>query len=99
MLSVTVLAIGLASFASVEAQGIVRVSTFGGSYADHVRKALIEPFQQETGIRVIEDTWDAKISKIRAMVEAKTITADVFVGDPWDAVSGCDEGILEPIDP
>jgi putative spermidine/putrescine transport system substrate-binding protein len=80
-------------------QGTLRVTTFGGSYGDHVRKALIEPFERETGIKVIEDSWDLKISKIRAMVEAKNITSDVFVGDPWDAVSGCDEGILEPIDP
>lgn len=99
LLGVVALGLGSGLTTSVQAQGALRVSAFGGAYSDHVRKALIEPFEKETGIKVIEDTWDLKLSKIRAMVEAKNITSDVFVGDPWDAISGCDEGILEPIDP
>lgn len=98
LLGVTALAAALGAAGPADAQETLRFSGFGGSWAKHVVTAWIEPFQKETGIKVVYDTWDLKIGKVRAMVEAKNITTDVFIGNPQDALAGCDEGILEKID-
>lgn len=81
------------------AQETLRIVTFGGSYEEFLKKRVVDDFEKETGIHVTLDTWTLKIAQVRAMVEAGNITADLFVGDPWDAAAGCSEGILEPIDP
>ena len=78
---------------------IVRIFTVGGPYEQVLIKKVVEDFEDETGIRVIMDIWTLKIAQIRAMVEARCVTADLLVGDPWSAVVGCNEGLLEHIDP
>jgi putative spermidine/putrescine transport system substrate-binding protein len=93
------IALGLGGHQAASAQEVVRIVTFGGSYEDFLKQEVAEEFEQETGIRVVLDSWTLNMAEVRAMVEANSVTADLFVGDPWDAVSGCQEGILEEIDP
>jgi putative spermidine/putrescine transport system substrate-binding protein len=77
----------------------LRIFTFGGSYNDFLKKVVVDPFEKATGIKVTLDSWSMKIGQIRTMVESGAVTADLIVGDPWDAAAGCDEGILDKIDP
>jgi putative spermidine/putrescine transport system substrate-binding protein len=48
-----------------------------------------------TGIKIAEGTWFGDLGKIRAMVEARNVTADVILGDVAHAITGCNEGFLE----
>src|SRR5262245_7013948 len=73
------------------AQETLRVMSFGGSYQDAQRVSQFEPFEKATGVKIVESTWFADLGKVRAMVEAKNVTADVILGDVAHAIVGCNE--------
>jgi putative spermidine/putrescine transport system substrate-binding protein len=74
------------------------VTGWGGASQEAERKAYYVPFAEESGIEVLEDNWNGELGKIRAMVESNVVTWDVVVADYEHAITGCDEGILEPVD-
>ncbi len=74
------------------AQQTLRIMSFGGSFQDAQRAAQFQPFEQATGIKIVESTWFADLGKIRAMVEAGNVTADLVLGDVAHAIAGCNEG-------
>ena len=76
----------------------ITVVSWGGSYSESQRKAYHEPFMKETGHTVLEDEWGGEVSAIRALVETGNYKWDVVVTDTMTALSGCDQGVLEPID-
>ena len=41
------------------------------------RKAYFEPYAKQTGTKITEEEYNGEIAKIRAMVEAKSVTWDV----------------------
>jgi putative spermidine/putrescine transport system substrate-binding protein len=99
VLCTAVIALALSTMGSANAQEkVLRITGFGSGYQDGLRAAYFQPFEKATGIKIIEDTWNGEIGKIRAMVQAGKVTNDLFNGNPWDGVTGCDEGILEKID-
>lgn len=92
------LAFSAAGGAPASAQETLRVMSFGGSYQEAQRKAQFKPFEEATGVKIVESTWFADLGKVRAMVEAKNVTADIVLGDVAHAIAGCNEGFLEPFD-
>jgi putative spermidine/putrescine transport system substrate-binding protein len=92
-----VLAGGIATVAQAQQQTL-RITSWGGSFQDAQRKAFFKPFEEATGIKIIEDTWQGNIGQIRAMVESKNPSSDLFDANPNDVITACDEGIAEPID-
>lgn len=77
-------------------QSLVVVS-WGGSFQEAQRKALFEPFTEEFGIKVIEDSPSDQ-AKIRAMVKTNNVTWDVVdLGSYYPDNLGS-LGFLEPID-
>lgn len=50
---------------------------FGGSYQEGQTKALFEPFERETGIKVIQTTG-VDIAKLRAQVQSKNVEWDLI---------------------
>lgn len=93
------LVLGLAFGGSASrAEESLRVMSFGGSYQAAQRKAQFEPFEQATGIKIVESSWFGDIGKVKAMVESGNVTADVILGDVAHAILGCNEGFLEPFD-
>src|SRR5688572_31994325 len=50
---------------------------FGGSYQDGQTKALFEPFEKETGIKVVQTTG-VDIAKLRAQVQSKNVEWDLI---------------------
>jgi len=91
-------AVALGGSLPASAQQTLRVMSFGGSYQDAQRVSQFKPFEEATGIKIVESTWFADLGKVRAMVEAKNVTADVILGDVAHAIVGCQEGFLEPFD-
>ena len=74
------------------------VISLGGSYAQAVSKGYLESFAAETGIEIRLDDYNGGLAQVRAQVETGNVHWDVVDLETADAVSGCDEGLLEPID-
>ncbi|OAF17014.1 spermidine/putrescine ABC transporter substrate-binding protein [Bradyrhizobium centrolobii] len=74
------------------------ITSYGGPSQASMRKAYFEPFSKATGIKVNEDVFNGETSKIRAMVESKSVSWDVVDLDPGPAAQLCAEGAVEPID-
>ncbi|MFQ3458336.1 ABC transporter substrate-binding protein [Bradyrhizobium sp. UFLA01-814] len=74
------------------------ITSYGGAYQKAVRSTFFEPFSKATGIKITEDEYNGEFSKIRAMVESKSVSWNV-VDMAVDAVLQlCAEGVLETID-
>ena len=79
------------------AESLTMVS-WGGSYARACEKAFYEPFASESGIEVRVEDYNGGLAQIRAQVETGNVHWDVVDMEMADAVRGCDEGLLEPVD-
>ena len=79
------------------AQSVTTVS-WGGSYARAVNEGINIPFTAATGIRVNVEDYNGGLAQIRAQVDVGNVHWDVVDLEIADAVRGCDEGLLEPID-
>lgn len=72
--------------------------SWGGSYGHAVNEGVNIPFTGETGIDVKVEDYNGGLAQIRAQVEIGMIHWDIVDLEFADAVRGCDEGLLEPID-
>ena len=95
LMTAAVLAVGCAPPAGES----LTVVSWGGSYAQAITKGYLEPFTAETGVEIRLDDYNGGLAQVRAQVETGNVHWDVVDLETADAVSGCDEGILEPIDP
>ena len=77
----------------------VTVASFGGAYQASQKVAFFEPFTAATKITVVEDTYNGELAKVKAMVDTKNVTWDVVDIEDNAVFRGCDEGLLEVIDP
>ncbi|SMO92793.1 ABC transporter substrate-binding protein [Paracoccus laeviglucosivorans] len=77
----------------------VNVVSWGGSYEKSQVEAYNKPFTEKTGIKVNMTAADNPATPLKAQVEAKNITGDVFDIETSDAIRLCDEGALVEIDP
>lgn len=89
--------LGLAAPAS--AADSMTVVTFGGAFENAVDKAFFGPFTAKTGVEIVKEQYDGGLAKLRGMVEAKNTTWDVIDLESNDAIAGCDEGLLQKLDP
>ena len=72
------------------------VVSWGGTYQDAQRKVYFEPFKAETGIPLVEDSWDGGVGALRAKVEGGAVPWDVVQVEAEELSIGCDEGLFEP---
>lgn len=75
------------------------VVTFGGAFESAVNKAFFEPFTAKTGTAIVKEEYDGGLAKLRGMVEAGNTTWDLMDMETNDAIAGCDEGLLQKLDP
>ncbi|WP_419940602.1 ABC transporter substrate-binding protein [Candidatus Palauibacter sp.] len=80
-----------------EGPSITAVS-WGGSYGRAYRDGIQVPFAEETGINVGMEDYNGGLAQIRAQVDVGSVYWDVVDLEMADAMRGCDEGLLEPID-
>lgn len=93
----TLMAAPLPLRAARSAEGEVIYATWGGSWAEAMRKAWFEPFTQQTGIKV--RTIDGPdYGKIRAMVKANNTEWDIAEVNPDFQWIGPREGLVEKLD-
>ena len=79
------------------AQGELVITSWGGSFQDASREAMFRPFEEETGIRIIEDTGPS-MARVRAMVESGNTEWDVVSLTPGDLLALAEMGYAEPLD-
>lgn len=72
------------------------VVSWGGTTAAAKREAYYKPFEEATGIKVIEDT-NPDNARIRAMVESKNVTWDLVDIAENDMLALSKLGFLEPV--
>jgi putative spermidine/putrescine transport system substrate-binding protein len=85
--------------AGAEAQdkGTVVIASFGGKYQDGLRQAIFKPFEEATGIKVIEVSG-ISLAKIKAMEQTGDVEWDVFECVPTEYLVLSHQGMLEKID-
>lgn len=74
------------------------VVSWGGAYQDAQREVYFRPFQQQTRIRMLEETWDGGIGVLRSRIASGANTWDVVQVESEELLIGADEGLFEPID-
>jgi putative spermidine/putrescine transport system substrate-binding protein len=75
----------------------ITVVTYGGAAAAADRNAFYMPFENQFGIKIVEDT-NPLPAKIQAMVEAKNVTWDVISLGGFGVWSLGRKGLLEELD-
>jgi putative spermidine/putrescine transport system substrate-binding protein len=93
----TVLAGSLSAAKPFEGQ-VINLHVWGGREGQMVRKHVIEPFEEETGAKVVvEEGWtSAGVAKLRAQKSGPKL--DVLMIDDIGIITAGREGLLEPLD-
>ena len=93
------LALGLAAAGGPAAAAEVVVASWGGAYQRSQEEALFRPWEQLTGHRVVVDgSYSGGLAEVKAQVETGTVNWQTLVVEAQDALLGCEEGLLEPLD-
>ena len=93
--AVALACLALAGGGSAETLTVV---SWGGSYEQASRKAILEPFSKETGIEIRVEVYNGGLAQVRAQVETGKVYWDIVDLEMADAARGCDEGLLEYVD-
>jgi putative spermidine/putrescine transport system substrate-binding protein len=75
----------------------LRVCSYGGSYQESQRKAILQPFADKYGVKIVEASGP-DIAKIKAQVDNKQYQWDVVDLETRHVARGELENLLEPID-
>ncbi len=80
------------------AQDSMTIVSWGGAYQDSQKEAYYKPFSASAKVKINEEEYNGEIAKIRAMVQAGSVSWDVVDVDTQTALQGCEEGLFEKID-
>ena len=102
MLRTTTAALAVAAVAGFAAGAAkadpLTVVSWGGAYTKSQVEAYHKPFTEKTGIEIVSADYNGGLAEVKAQVEAGNVTWDLVDVELSDAVRGCDEGLLEPLD-
>ncbi len=79
--------------------GSLTVVSWGGSYERAVTEAYIRPFAEAHEVAVGIESYNGGLAQVRSQVEVGRVHWDVVDLEAFDALRGCEEGLLEPIPP
>ena len=71
--------------------------SWGGFYTEASVHAYYRPFEENTGFAVRQVRYSGGLEEIREQVASGDVEWDVVDLEIFDAVRGCEEGLLEPI--
>lgn len=98
LLLVSAVAAAVGGLAGTAQARDLTVVSWGGAYQDAQREVYFEPFMEDTGIPLVEESWDGGIGVLRAKVEGGASTWDVVQVESEELALGCEEGLFELID-
>ena len=87
-----------AMFAGVATAKDLTVVSWGGAYTKSQVEAYHKPWMAKTGKSITSEDYNGGMAEIKAQVEADNVTWDLVDVELSQAISGCDEGLLETID-
>ncbi len=70
------------------------VVSWGGSYQDAQEKVYFDPFSDDTGTALLEDSYNGGLAKIRSMVKTDSVTWDVVQVEAPALQRGCQQGLF-----
>ncbi len=79
--------------------GDLTVVSWGGSYGKSQLEAYYKPWMASTGHRILSEDYSGGMSEVKAQALAGHVTWDVVDIEVAEGILGCDEGLLEEIDP
>lgn len=97
IVSAAVAAVVGATAGAAQARDLTVVS-WGGAYQDAQTEVYFDPFREQTGIPMIDESWDGGIGVLRAKVTGGGSTWDVVQVESEELELGCEEGIYEILD-
>lgn len=92
------LTVVLAASPALSKEKTLNVVGAGGSLQAAQRYAYYTPFAEEFGVTVNEESYSGAMAKVEAMVRTNTVSYDVMQVEQDDVITGCDEGLFEPLD-
>ena len=92
-------ALGATAAVGQEGKPPLTMASFGGAFTRSQMLAYVEPYREVVGRWVTVEDYDGGLDEIRAQVRSANPKWDVVVLELPDAIAGCAEGLLEPIDP
>lgn len=87
------------AIARAQAARDLTIVSWGGAYQEAQRDVIFRPFQQRTGTRLLEETWDGGLGALRTRLGAGIAAWDVVVVEGDELALGCEEGLFERLDP
>ncbi len=99
LISASAALLAAGSLATAQAQELVVVS-WGGAYSKSQQLAYHDPFMAENpGVTIInDDSASEGVAKLRAQAEVGNVTWSLLDAIAADAITLCDEGLVEEID-
>ncbi len=88
----------LAITSAANAADSITVVSWGGAYTKSQVEAYHKPWMASTGNQIVSEDYNGGLAEVKAQVEAGKVTWNLVDVELSDAVRGCDEGLLEPID-
>ncbi|MGI9485593.1 MAG: ABC transporter substrate-binding protein [Geminicoccaceae bacterium] len=85
--------------AGTAAANDLTVVSWGGAYTKSQVEAYHKPWMAKTGKSIISEDYNGGLAEIKAQVDAGNVTWDIVDLELSHAIVGCDEGLLEEIDP
>ena len=90
---------GLTLYSQVAPADEITAVSWGGAFEKSEVEAYFRPFTRKTGIAVNVVSYNGGLAEIKAQVEAHNVSWDIVDLETQDVRQGCDEGILEKINP
>jgi putative spermidine/putrescine transport system substrate-binding protein len=69
---------------------------FGGAYQDGQTKAYFEPFERDTGVKIIQ-TSGVELAKLKAQVQSKNVEWDLVTLPDRQRFTAVQDGLLTPL--
>ena len=85
------------AIAAVTKEKQVTIASWGGSYQEAQSKALFEPAEANTGVKVKQETYGG-MSDVKLQVETGAVTLDIVASGSGSAARAGADGLLEELD-
>lgn len=92
-------AVLVAATSTIAKADSLTIVSWGGAYTKSQVEAYHKPYTAKTGITINSEDFSGGLAEVKAQVEAGNVTWDLVDVELSDAIRGCDEGLLESIDP
>ena len=97
--SILIGAVSAIAVAGAAQAGTITVVSWGGAYTKSQVEAYHKPWMVATGNQIISEDYNGGLAEVKAQVEAGNVIWDLVDVEMSDVMRGCDEGLLETIDP